>query len=414
MKEVNSIEEIINKIVVVPIIYESEFAQKFIEHLGKNVNSEDYFDPQVFSGGEFCPRFKTDNKTTDGPILKEKSVYIIAPPSTRLAPEAWAFRIMLTADAAKRAGAENVVLAAMDLPYSRQDRGPKEDPKFKGQPFSAQVLANGLKTSGIDKIITMHKHSNRIAKIYEEVYGMPYEKIFFELDAAPIIAHYLTKDSSLVIANRGENVVFVGPDKGSLEFLKRVREYMDIENSSFISCKKTRGKPNDPSAVHISVDFKSDNYAGLEGKSLILLDDLGDTCGTIVQAYYDLMNNNDQGKPKEMYIYFTHPVMAGNNFYQAQKRLERLKAKEIIVTNSHPFIEDRRTVAFKQNSSVLRCAAYFASAAVNCVEAGRSPEDIFSVECPSDLEKFNSLYEIKRSTLHFLNSGKSIVRVNQL
>ncbi len=73
--EMSGIENIVNDIVVVPIIYESEFTQKLIEFLGIKVDSEEYFEPKVFSGGEFCPKFLQN--------VEGKHVYIVAPPSTR-------------------------------------------------------------------------------------------------------------------------------------------------------------------------------------------------------------------------------------------------------------------------------------------------------------------------------------------
>ena len=188
---------------------------------------------------------------------------------------------------------------------------------------------------------------------------------------------------------------------------------MFLKNAASVYCKKTRAKPNDPDTINMKIVYRSPNYDGLEGKTLIFPDDIGDTCGTIVRSYQDLMYENNEGKPKEMFIYFTHPVLAGDDYTTPLKKLYNLNAKEIIVTNSHPFIEDKRTYDFKTNSSVLRLAAYFASATINCVEKGRPVDSVFYVKCREDLNKFKSLYDVKRSTLHFLNKKDVIKPVKE-
>jgi len=81
----SSIEKIVEDIVVVSITKNNEFAQKFLEFLGKKGNIEDYMDPNVFSGGEFYPEF------TEG--LEGKNVYIVAAPSPDITPQDWKTRI---------------------------------------------------------------------------------------------------------------------------------------------------------------------------------------------------------------------------------------------------------------------------------------------------------------------------------
>lgn len=403
----SNIKDIIDNIVVVSITRDNEFAQKFIEFLGKEQNVEEYMIPRVFSGGEYCPKFLK--------CVEEKSIYIVATPSSEITPQDWKSRIELVSDAAKRKGAKKTVLVATDLFYSRQDRDPRQDSILEGQPFSAEFLAKGMYHNGIDQILTLHLHSDKVKNIYKEIYNKNSEEIILDIDPAPILAHYLLFNSSLKIKDDGKNIVFVSSDKGAFGFVDRVRKCTFLKNATSVYCEKTRGKPNDPNAITMKIIHKSPNFDGLDGKILIFPDDIGDTCGTIETAERSLMYESDEGKPEGMFIYFTHPVLAGENYNSVLKRLYKLKnVKEAIVTNSHPFIEDRRTYDFKTNSSVLRVAAYFASVAINCVEKQRPMSSVFGVACKNDLDKFKELYDVKRSTLHFLNRDRVIKPINEL
>ena len=398
-----SIDELTKNIVVVPITRKNEFTRKIIDFLGLDQKVEEYMKPETFSGGEFCPRFLKS--------IKGKKVFIVAPHTQKITPQDWAMRVQLVSDAAKIAGSESNILVAPDLPYSRQDRSPRNDMKLSGQPFSALVLARALHASGIDQVLTMHVHNEKVRDLYAEVWGKPKDELVFNLDPAPLIAHYLlSQESSLEIADEGRNIVFVGPDKGAMPFVIEVMRWMNLPNAAHIYCKKNRGRPNDKDKVFITIEHTSDNFEGFDGKIVITLDDIADTCGTIEKTNQDIFVNGDQGRPKGTIYYFTHPVLAGRDYETAFDTLEGLDAQEIIFTNTHPFVEHRRTENIKRNSTVLRCAAYFADAIVNCIEQGRTPTEVYG-SLKGQLQELNGMYEYVRSTLHFLRKAEVLRRV---
>ena len=122
---------------------------------------------KTFINNEFCPRFLQDHVTEEtlGYGLEGKSVYIVSSHSAYYSRNELAMRNYLIASAAKENGAEFVALVEPDLFYSAQDRGPRtlDHPqvtdfasreKFVGQPCSAEMYAQLLKTSGVDCVMT--------------------------------------------------------------------------------------------------------------------------------------------------------------------------------------------------------------------------------------------------------------------
>lgn len=405
----------------------NEFGHKVAEFSRQNEDIDHVMDPKLFSSGEFCPKFKVP--------LSGKTVYISATPDLEIGPQAMTMRVCLAADAAKQNGAKEVVLIAPDLNYSRQDRSPRDDKKLKGQPFSAELQAKFFYSSGIDKILTVHLHSKKIYNIYGNIYGAQEIKAFnqnndqskeqieakkedigtsvvYNLNPNPIFAHYFKFNSSLTKEYGpdydGKDIVFISPDLGARYHIFDLRRLCFFPESSYCNCKKIRGSANNPDDMTIELDEFSPNFDGLENKIIIIGDDMVDTGGTIKNTCLALMNNenNGYGKPKGIILEFTHPVLAGKSYRLIQQRVGSIRPREIVTTNTHPYIEDRRNPGWKKYSSVLRLAYLISDAIRDCVEPGISPKEFYKYDSVEELMQVENLYDIKRSTLHFLERKK--------
>lgn len=426
----------------------NEFGHKVAEFCGQKEDIDHVMKPQVFSSDEFCPHF-------DIPIYG-KTVYISATPSENVNPQDMSMRISLTAAAAKENGAEKVVLLAPLLFYTRQDRGPREDAKFVGEPNSTLVQARNFKANGIDQILTVHLHSRTNYAAYGEAY-FPDEikkftenkarseqeieekkedfgrQVLYNLNPNPIFAHYLRFRSSLmhecdkeapgkfyskirkydgkklpeklfrqIEDYSGENIVFMSPDLGAKYHIYDLQGSCFLPDSQYCNFEKLRGSPNNPSDMTVELNQMSDNFNGLEDKIVIVADDMVDTGGTITNSLHALMNNNQYGKPEAVIMVFTHPVLAGQTIRSRQHNIGSVRPREIVTMNTLPYIEYRRNPGWKRNSSVLRLAAYMGDAISSCIEQQVPPQLVYNYDSLEDLMSVERLYDIKSSTMHFL------------
>lgn len=410
----------------------NEFGHKVGEFSGQNKDIDTIMRNITFTGGEFCPEFKVP--------IKDKTVYISATSSYDVGPQELHMRVCLAADAAKQNGAKEVVLIQPMLSYSRQDRGPKDDEKLKGQPYSSLVLARNFYMNGVDRILTMHLHSRDNYYPFAELYFKdeldkyigqfedtePKEvkekiddkkvelgrRVVYNLNPNPIFAHYLRFSSSIARKNQknkgwqGEDVVFISPDLGARYHILDLRNLTFLKNSSYCNCLKVRGEPNNPHDMTVELDTFSENFfdnGGLENKIIVIGDDMIDTGGTIEKTCIALKNGHDYGRPKAIILAFSHAVLAGKAYRNIQQKIGAIKPQEIITLNTLPYIETRRNPGWKKYSSVLRIAHYISDAIKNCIEPEVNPTDFYNYDSLEQLKDVSKLYDNKSSTMHFLN-----------
>ena len=137
--------------------------------LGQKTHPSNIMLPRTFTGGEFAPHFRLDK----GVVLDKKTVYMVAANSPFKTAQEIMGRVCIAADAAKRNGAKRVVMVAPDLAYSRQDRGPEEDPKMEGMGIHSLVQARNLHANGVDAVIHSHLHNPKVFNMYANAYGVP-------------------------------------------------------------------------------------------------------------------------------------------------------------------------------------------------------------------------------------------------
>ena len=239
-----------------------------------------------FSDGEFQVSFEETVRGSD--------VYIIqstVPPADNL------LELLLMVDAAKRASANQIVAVLPYFGFARQDR--KDQPRVA---IGAKLVANLLSAAGVTRIITMDLHADQIQGFFE----VPVDHLY----ASSIFLPYV-QNLNL------PNLCMAAPDMGGA---KRANSYAKYLNSEIVICYKQRSKAN-------VVDSMT-AIGEIEGRNIVLVDDLVDTAGTLTKAA-DMMI--DKGALSVRAI-ISHPVLSG----KAYENIEKSKLTELIVTDTIP------------------------------------------------------------------------------
>lgn len=396
-----------------------EFTQKVINFLyshngGKAYKEipevENLFSSGSFSGGEFDPKFRVD--------VSNKTVIVFGLPSIETksepTPGEIAFRVCATAEAAYSNGAKEVHAVLPDLHFSRADRlysdyekGSKPYENNKGRGRIALLQAKMFKAVGIKTIFTLEVHSSIVRQFYTDVYGR--DDALEVLYPSPLISHYIAKKSTLNLENDGENIVLVSPDKGAknriIGLVNVLREVYGLKNVSKLYLDKIRKSPNNPDELEISLSKDepfSKNFTTLKGKDVIIVDDLVDTAGTISSASKHIREqgvviNGETIIPNSVSAVLVHPVLAGPNFESAMKKLATANLKELIIFNTHPFVEDNLIFPLKKNTTIIRSAWIFSQAIYEFTN-GRDIRSMYKTNGVIDKDKVEKLFNMKRST----------------
>lgn len=240
--------------------------------------------------------------------VKNKIVYIYQTGVQN--PDEILFEIFLIADAAKRAGAKKIILIISFLLYSRQEKKTSKDSQ---EPVSAEVLAKLFEISGIDELITVHIHSQKILGFYKiKVKNIETEEIFAErIDR--IIKKYREPNSKFVI---------VSPDKGGINQAERLAQ--KLGNLKVFYFEKKRKDPS----MEINISKPLEFYGDVLGKRVIIFDDIIDTGGTVIKAKMELIKKG----ALEVILCVTHPVLSDD----ALGKLTKANFSRIIVSDSVP------------------------------------------------------------------------------
>ena len=220
-------------------------------------------------------------------------VFIIMPTSPPVNDRL--MELLLITDACKRASAREINAVIPYYGYSRQDR--KNLPR---EPISAKLVANLIETAGVDRVVTFDLHVDQI----QGFFNIPVDN----LEAVSLIANYLL-DKKL------KDVIVVAPDVGGARRARRLAKLLDV-NIAIID----KRRPEHGVAEIMNV------IGEVEGKNVILFDDIIDTAGTITSAAKALKEKG----AKDIYICATHAVFSN----PAVERLEDNSVKEVIVTNT--------------------------------------------------------------------------------
>ena len=279
-----------------------DLARRIAENFGIPMGNVSF---SRYSDGEFQPSFEES--------VRGSRVFIIGsthPSSDNL------MEMLLMLDAAKRASARHITAVMPYFGWARQDR--KDKPRV---PIGAKLIAKILETAGATRIITMDLHADQIQGFFEK----PVDHLF----ASTIFVPYI-QELNL------DNLTIASPDMGGS---KRAYAYSKFLKSDVVICYKQRQKANVISHMELIGD--------VQGKNVILVDDMVDTAGTLTKAAELMMERG----AKSVRAVCTHGILSGN----AHERIENSMLEELIITDSIPSKKESPKI------KILSCAELFGS-----------------------------------------------------
>ena len=230
--------------------------------------------------------------------------------------------LLIIIDALKRASAGRITAVIPYFGYARQERKAKAR-----DPISAKLCANIITTAGADRVLTMDLHAAQIQGFFD----IPVDHLL----GAPILANYYKEK----FAGKEDDTVVVSPDLGSVTRARKFASKIDVPIAII---DKRRPRANVSEVMNIIGDIKD--------KNVILVDDMIDTAGTIVNGAQAL---KDRGA-KSVYACCSHAVLSG----PAIERIQNSVIEELLVLDTVPLTEEKQIDKIK----VLSVAPVFAEA----------------------------------------------------
>ncbi len=268
-------------------------AEEVGRELGIDVLPMDAWD---FANGEIYVRYGESVRGADVFVLQSHPAPI----------NNWLMEHLIMVDALKRASAKRITAIAPTYPYARQDK------KHRGrEPISARLIADLYKAAGIDRLISVDLHAPQVQGYFDG----PVDHLM----AMPILSSYV-KDSY-----GSEDLCVVSPDAGRISVAEKWAKVLGSVPLAFIHKSRDPKKPNQAVAKRVIGD--------VSGKTCILVDDMIDTAGTIVQAVEALKENGACC----VIVATTHPIFSD----PAVERLKGADVREVICTNTLPIPEEK-------------------------------------------------------------------------
>ncbi|MCY4523806.1 MAG: ribose-phosphate pyrophosphokinase [Halobacteriovoraceae bacterium] len=256
-------------------------------------------DPQIqrFANGEIYCEIEKNIRGADVFIIQS-----ICPPVNDNLME-----LLIIIDALKRASAASIIPVIPHYGYSRQDR--QVNPR---SPISAKLVADLITATGANRAISMDLHVNQI----QGFFNIPFDNIY----AAPIILEYIKKN----IFNK--NVILISPDAGGVE---RTRYYAKKLGCEFAIIDKRRIGKNTAQVMNV--------VGEIEGKQCVILDDMIDTAGTLIEACKGLVNNG----ATKVFAVATHPMFSDPALDRIEKCTE---LSQVVVTDTIPLSNKAKSI----------------------------------------------------------------------
>ena len=279
------------------------FAEQIAQKLNTKLGDSEL---TVFSDGEFQPQFTES--------VRGSAVFIVQstnPPADNL------FELLLMIDAARRASAYKVIAVIPYFGWARQDR--KDRPRVS---IASKLVANMLTAAGCDRVMTCELHAAQIQGFFD----IPVDPRW----ASSIFIPYIK-------AMNLENLSVASPDMGGA---KKANVYAKHLNAPLIICHKDRSKAN--------VIGSMTAIGEIEGRNVVIVDDMVDTAGTITKCAEVLM---DRGALSVRAV-CTHPILSG----PAYDRINASAIQEFIVADTIPLKQDKDNSKF----TVLSMTGLFA------------------------------------------------------
>ena len=292
-----------------------KIAESYGIPLGQSIVTE-------YSDGEFQTSYEENIRGRDVFIVQSTT-----PPADNF------MELLMMIDAAKRASARKITAVIPYFGYGRQDR--KDKPRVS---IASKLNANLLIAAGLQRLITIDLHADQIQGFFD----VPVDHIY----ASSIFGPYLKK------LNLPE-LIMASPDTGGT---RRAASYAKALNTEFVICYKQRAKPNVIEQMQLIGD--------VEGKDVVIVDDIIDTAGTITKAASLIM---DKGA-NSVRAFCTHPIFSGS----AYDRISKSAFDEVIVTDTIPLKQDNEKI------TVLSTANLFAEV-IRRVQNYESISSLFNI-----------------------------------
>jgi len=282
-----------------------ELGRQIAGHLGISLGKVEL---KTFSNGELYVRYEESVRGSDAFVIQTFS----EPINDHLV------ELLLMIDALKRASAKRISAVLPYYGYSRQDKK-----TLAREPISARLVADLIRVAGADRILTMDLHAGQI----QGFFAGPMD----HLTAVPLLASYISRSVA-------DDLVVVSPDAGRVKMAKKYADHLGVPIAIL---HKRRPGHNQAEVLHIVGEVK--------GKTAVLVDDMIDTAGTLAASSQALA----EAGAKEIYACATHGIFSG----PAKERLDKSPLKKVVVTNTLPIPEERRS----EKVEVLSIASIFAN-----------------------------------------------------
>ena len=243
--------------------------------------------------------------------------------------------LLLSIDALKRSSAKNITAVIPYFGYARQDR--KVVPRTS---ISAKLVSNLIAKAGADRVVTVDLHSGQIQGFFD----IPVDNLF----ATPIFARHIKKKL------KRNNIICVAPDVGGTA---RARALGKLLNVDLAIVDKRRPAPGKSEVMNVIGNVKN--------KTCILVDDIIDSGGTIVNAASELKKRG----AKDVHVYVTHGVLSGN----AVEKIKKSSIKNLVVTDT---IDNSMKVKKAKNIEVLTISNLVGEA-IKRISNSTSVSDLF-------------------------------------
>ena len=243
--------------------------------------------------------------------------------------------LLLCIDALKRSSAKNITAVIPYFGYARQDR--KVVPRTS---ISAKLVSNLITKAGADRIVTVDLHAGQIQGFFD----IPVDNLF----ATPIFARHIKRKI------KNKNLICVAPDVGGVERARALGRKLDV---GLAIIDKRRPAPGKSQVMNV--------IGNVKGKICIIVDDIIDSGGTIVNAADALKKRG----AKEVHVYVTHGVLSG----EAVEKIKKSKIKNLVVTDT---IDNSDKVKKSRNIEVLSISNLLAEA-MKRISNSTSVSDLF-------------------------------------
>ncbi|KAI1912667.1 E3 ubiquitin-protein ligase tom1 [Ophidiomyces ophidiicola] len=243
-----------------------------------------------------------ETSVTIGESVRDEDVFILQ--STRPNDiNDGLMELLIMINACKTASARRITAVIPNFPYARQDKKDKSR-----APITAKLMANMLQTAGCNHVITMDLHASQI----QGFFNVPVDNLYAE----PSMLRWIRQNLDVT------NCVIVSPDAGGAKRATAIADRLDLQ---FALIHKERPRPNEVSRMVL--------VGSVKDKTAIIVDDMADTCGTLVKAASTLIDNG----AKEVLAIVTHGILSG----KAIETLNTGRLSRIVVTNTVPHEEKK-------------------------------------------------------------------------